>query len=63
MKIYLSGMAVPIEREFKRGVDVIGIQRTLAALVMGSRLVDRVRARKRWPDPRRYNQRFASWPK
>jgi hypothetical protein len=37
MKIYLSGMAVPIEREFKRGVDVIGIQRTLAALVMGSR--------------------------
>jgi hypothetical protein len=30
MKIDLSGMAVPIEREFKRGVDVIGMQKTLA---------------------------------
>lgn len=34
MKIYISGNPVPIEREFKRGADVIGVQKTLAQFVM-----------------------------
>lgn len=34
MKIYISGNPVPIEREFKRGADIIGVQKTLAQFVM-----------------------------
>lgn len=34
MKIYISGNPVPIEREFKRGADIIGVQKTLAHFVL-----------------------------
>ena len=34
MKIYISGNMTPIEREFKRGADIIGVQKTLAQFVM-----------------------------
>jgi hypothetical protein len=34
MKIYISGNMTPIEREFKRGADIIGVQKTLAQYVM-----------------------------
>ena len=34
MKIYISGNPVPIEREFKRGADIIGVQKTLAQFVL-----------------------------
>lgn len=30
MKIYISGNPVPIQREFKRGTDIISVQKTLA---------------------------------
>jgi hypothetical protein len=30
MKIYISSQQVPVEREFKRGTDIIGVQKTLA---------------------------------
>lgn len=28
MKIYISGKMIPIEREFKGGTDVLGVQKT-----------------------------------
>ncbi|MBP1468438.1 PH domain-containing protein [Candidatus Chloroploca sp. M-50] len=35
LKIFLSSNPVPIEREFKRGTDIVGVQRTLATFVLG----------------------------
>jgi hypothetical protein len=34
MKIYISSNPNPIEREFKRGADIIGVQRTLAQYLL-----------------------------
>ncbi len=34
MKIYISGNMTPIEREFKRGTDIKGVQKTLAQFIM-----------------------------
>lgn len=34
MKIYISGNPIPIEREFKRGADIIGVQKTLAQFIL-----------------------------
>jgi hypothetical protein len=34
MKIYISGLAVPYEREFKRGADIRGVQKTLAGFIL-----------------------------
>ncbi len=35
MKIYISGNMTPIEREFKRGTDIQGVQKTLAQFILG----------------------------
>ncbi len=34
MKIYISGNMNPIEREFKRGADIKGVQKTLAGFIL-----------------------------
>lgn len=34
MKIYISGNMTPIEREFKRGTDIQGVQKTLASFIL-----------------------------
>ena len=34
MKIYISGNMNPFEREFKRGTDIKGVQRTLAEFIL-----------------------------
>lgn len=34
MKIYISGNMTPIEREFKRGTDIQGVQKTLAQFIL-----------------------------
>lgn len=34
MKIYISGNMTPFEREFKRGTDIKGVQRTLAEFIL-----------------------------
>jgi hypothetical protein len=34
LKIWLSGMHVPVERQLKKGMDIIGVQRTLAQFVL-----------------------------
>ncbi|MCU0484556.1 MAG: PH domain-containing protein [Anaerolineales bacterium] len=34
MKIYISGNMTPIEREFKRGADIQGVQKTLAQFIL-----------------------------
>jgi Bacterial PH domain len=34
MKIYISGNMNPIEREFRRGADIKGVQKTLAYFIM-----------------------------
>ena len=34
MKIYISGNMNPIEREFKRGTDITGVQKTLAQFIL-----------------------------
>lgn len=34
MKIYISGNMTPIEREFKRGADIRGVQKTLAQFIL-----------------------------
>jgi len=34
MKIYISGNMTPIEREFKRGTDIVGVQKILAQYVL-----------------------------
>ena len=34
MKIYISGNMTPFVREFKRGADIVGVQKTLASLIL-----------------------------
>ncbi|MFO7167777.1 MAG: PH domain-containing protein [Chloroflexota bacterium] len=34
MKIYVSSNPVPIQREFKRGTDIIGVQKMLAQCIL-----------------------------
>jgi hypothetical protein len=34
MKIFISGNMTPFEREFKRGTDIKGVQRTLAEFIL-----------------------------
>ena len=34
MKIYISGNSTPIQREFKRGTDIIGVQKILAQFIL-----------------------------
>jgi len=34
MKIYISGNPTPIEREFKRGTDIVGVQKVLAGFIL-----------------------------
>jgi hypothetical protein len=34
MKIWISGSSHPIEREFKKGTNIVGIQRTLAKYIL-----------------------------
>ena len=34
MKIYISGNPVPYQREFRRGTDIIGVQKTLAKYIL-----------------------------
>ena len=34
MKIYISGNPTPIQREFKRGTDIVGIQKVLAGCIL-----------------------------
>jgi hypothetical protein len=34
MKIYITGHMSPIEREFKRGADIKGVQKTLAEFIL-----------------------------
>jgi hypothetical protein len=34
MKIYISGSPVPIQREFKRGTDIVGVQKILASFIL-----------------------------
>jgi len=34
MKIYISGNPTPIQREFKRGTDIVGIQKVLASFIL-----------------------------
>ena len=34
MKIYISGNMTPIEREFKKGTDIRGVQKTLAEFIL-----------------------------
>ncbi|WP_322509868.1 PH domain-containing protein [Anaerolinea sp.] len=34
LKIYISGIPAPIEREFKRGTDIIAIQKAIASFIM-----------------------------
>ncbi|HSL44353.1 MAG TPA: PH domain-containing protein [Anaerolineales bacterium] len=34
MKIYISGTSTPIQREFKRGTDIVGVQKVLAGFIL-----------------------------
>ena len=34
MKIWISSNPVPIEREFKKGADIVGVQKTLAQYIL-----------------------------
>ena len=34
MKIYISGNPTPIQREFKRGTDIVGVQKVLAGFIL-----------------------------
>jgi hypothetical protein len=34
MKIYISGNPTPIQREFKRGTDIVGVQKVLAQFIL-----------------------------
>ena len=34
LKLWLSGTAEPVQKQFKRGADILGIQRVLAAGVL-----------------------------
>lgn len=35
MKIWISGANFPVKKEFKRGIDITEVQRTLAKYIMG----------------------------
>lgn len=35
LKIWVSSMALPIKKEFKKGTDILAIQKTLASYVLG----------------------------
>ena len=35
LKIWISSMALPIKKEFKKGTDILAIQKTLASYVLG----------------------------
>lgn len=35
MKIWISGHTFPVKKDFKRGIDVVDVQRTLAGFVLG----------------------------
>jgi hypothetical protein len=35
LKIWVSGSDLPIEREFKKGSDISGVQKTLAKYILG----------------------------
>ncbi len=35
MKIWISGYNFPVKKNFKRGIDVVDVQRTLAGFVLG----------------------------
>jgi hypothetical protein len=35
MKIWIRGHSMPLEKEFKKGIDVVGIQKALARHVLG----------------------------
>jgi hypothetical protein len=37
MKIWIAGSPSPVEREFKKGTDIIGVQKTLARHVLDRR--------------------------
>lgn len=37
LKIWVSGSAVPLTKEFKRGTDIVGIQQHLAACIFAAR--------------------------
>jgi len=34
LKIYISGSSQPIQREFKKGTDIVGVQKMLAQCVL-----------------------------
>ncbi len=34
MRIYISGNPTPIQREFKRGTDIVGVQKVLAGFIL-----------------------------
>jgi hypothetical protein len=34
MKIYVSGNPTPIQKEFRRGADIVGVQKILAQLIL-----------------------------
>lgn len=34
LKIYISSNPVPIQREFRRGTDIVGVQKTLAQCIL-----------------------------
>ncbi len=34
LKIWLSGFAIPIEKQLKKGMDIVGVQKTLAHYVL-----------------------------
>jgi hypothetical protein len=34
LKIWLAGMGAPIQKQLKKGMDIVGVQRTLAAYVL-----------------------------
>ena len=35
LKIWISSMALPIKKDFKKGTDILAIQKTLASYVLG----------------------------
>ena len=34
LRIWIAGMAAPLEKQLKKGMDIVGVQRTLAAYVL-----------------------------
>jgi hypothetical protein len=40
MKIYISGNPTPIQREFKRGTDIVGVQKVLAGFILNSAILE-----------------------